>query len=146
MIKANELRLGNLVTDEFYSTFNTIITVNSINSKGINLNIEDDGNFSELADRWIEPEYEFNQLFGIPISPEILQKFGFDMNPNWYKYDGAIAVLDLGYLYLAMGVMGRYVTLFQNDNTSTGKNIEYLHQLQNLFFDIKDKELLQKHK
>ena len=42
-----ELRIGNLVTDEYYEHFNTLITVESISEKGINLRIEDDGNYPE---------------------------------------------------------------------------------------------------
>ena len=40
-----DLCIGNLVTDEFYDSFKTIIKVNSIDERGINLEVEDDGNY-----------------------------------------------------------------------------------------------------
>ena len=47
--------LSPLLTDEFYDSFKTIITVNSIDERGINLEIKDDGNYPECAQTWIEP-------------------------------------------------------------------------------------------
>lgn len=85
MIEAKELRFGNVVTDEFYESFKTIITVESINEKGINLNIEDDGNYPELSQRWIEPDNRFDTLFGIPLTDEWIVNFGLSKE-NGYPY------------------------------------------------------------
>jgi len=72
-----DLCIGNLVTDEFYDSFKTIIKVNSIDERGINLKIEDDGNYyPECAQRWIEPYYRIDKLRAIPISEELLLKIG----------------------------------------------------------------------
>ena len=78
MIESKELRIGNLVTDEFYDSFKTIIEVDSISDRGINLFIEDDGNYPECAGTWIEPEKRFDTIFGIPLTEEWLLKFGFE--------------------------------------------------------------------
>lgn len=58
---AKELRIGNWVTDEFYDHFKTVMKVTSINEKGINLTVQNDGNYPELADHFIEPEYTFDK-------------------------------------------------------------------------------------
>ena len=71
-----DLCIGNLVTDEFYDSFKTIITVDSIDVHGINLEIQDDGNYPECAQRWIEPYYRLDTLRAIPISNELLLKLG----------------------------------------------------------------------
>ena len=76
VICPQDIRLGNLVTDEFYDSFKTIIEVQSVNNKGINLEIEDDGNYPECASRWIEPYYRFDTLRAIPISEDLLLKIG----------------------------------------------------------------------
>lgn len=77
-MKASELRIGNWVTDEFWDSFKTHIKVESIDDKGINSIIQDDGNYPECAQRWIEPVCFFDQLKGIPLTPEILEKCGFE--------------------------------------------------------------------
>ena len=81
----------------------------------------------------------------IPLTTEVLKKCGFEYVTDWTvpdkrKHD-CVTFLDLGYMYLASGMMGGGVTLFQNDRRSTGTNIEYLHQLQNLYFAISGQEL-----
>lgn len=78
MIHPSELTIGSLVTDEYYDTFKTIIKVESINDKGINLCIEDDGKWAEIAQIWIAPEYyTFDKLRGIPLTEDILIRCGF---------------------------------------------------------------------
>lgn len=71
-----DLCLGNLVTDEFYDSFKTIIKIESIDERGIDLYIEDDGNYPECAHNWIEPMKRFDDLRAIPISEELLLKLG----------------------------------------------------------------------
>ena len=58
-----DLCIGNLVTDEFYDSFKTIITVNSIDERGINLEIEDDGNNPEGSynEWWLYSEGSYNE-------------------------------------------------------------------------------------
>ena len=75
-IDFRDLCIGNLVTDEFYDSFKTIIRVESLDQRGINLDIEDDGNWAECAQTWIEPYYRFNILRPIPISENLLLKLG----------------------------------------------------------------------
>jgi len=140
MINAQELRIGNLVTDEFYESFKTIIKVDSINDKGINLAIEDDGNFPECANRWIEPYYKFDTLCGIPLTEEILLKCGFKYREamaggqdEWAGY-GFWSLNDIHLL----GHKNGKILYYDRRNKVEYK---YLHQLQNLIYSLTNKEL-----
>ena len=130
MIKENELRLNNLVTDEWYDSFKTIIKVDSINEKGINLEIIDDGNWAEIAQRWIKPEYEFNSIFPIPLTEEWLIKFGVKLMP---ESEYTMNTYDIAGFKL-WRTNGKF--LF-NDKIE----IKYVHQLQNIYFALTNKEL-----
>ena len=52
MIYIKDLRIGSIITDEYYDSFKTVIKVESVNQYGINLYIEDDGNYPEMAQQW----------------------------------------------------------------------------------------------
>ena len=139
---AKDLRIGNWVTDEFYDTFKTVFEVESINDKGINLSIQDDGKWGEIADRWIEPEYSFDLLFGIPVTEEHLFKFGFDKLandiPTYYKNFGSLIEDDYEFSFniYVDSEQNYFITVF-------GRKIiiKHIHQLQNLYFFISDEEL-----
>ena len=145
MIKENELRLNNLVTDEWYDSFKTIIKVDSINEKGINLKIIDDGNWAEIAQRWIKPEYEFNSIFPIPLTEEWLIKFGFNSQykKGWIGIDvkhsnGTTTDFVLSYPQR----MGMWQTFFAFEYDGFRfVEIKYVHQLQNIYFALTNKEL-----
>lgn len=128
-MQASELRIGNLVTDGFYDSFKTIINVESIDKDGINHYIEDDGNWPEIARRWIEPEYKFEHLYGIPITEEWLLKLGFEKGDKVYGHDKSRhhIVINEGFVYRVPGVSLR--------------RIQYVHQLQNLYFALAGEEL-----
>ena len=130
MIDASELRIGNWVNHkDIYSYRNEMLG-------------------KEFYFQWESRDWyalgectiSLEDINPIPLTEEILEKCGFDMNPDWNNYDGCVAVLDLGYLYIGKGVMGG-ITLFQNNHFSTGVNIDYLHQLQNLIYAITQTEL-----
>ena len=131
MIEARELRIGNLVTDEFYDSFKTIIEVDSISDRGINLFIEDDGNYPECAQTWIEPERRFDTIFGIPLTEEWFLKFGFKQNSFSLNFenDTRISIYKEKNCFIA-----------QIDNTVI-KEIKYVHEWQNIFYDFTNEEL-----
>lgn len=138
MVEVNELRIGNLVTDEFYHSFNTLIIVESINDKGINLSIEDDGNWSELAQHFIVPEYVFTELFGVPIDENWLLKLGFKKTiGNW----------DFCNRMSALNVNARFFTnmcYFEIGGIYIGE-IKYVHRLQNIWHSLSNgQEILNK--
>src|SRR6187399_2913192 len=143
MIKASELRIGNLVTDEFYNLydgkFNTIITVESIDNHGINLYLDNDGDIVELMDSWIEPLITFEKLFGIPLTEEWLNKFGFkhitgDDVWNEYKLSEFEEVWHSGNGYFIEKDSDTF-KLYQHTDEDTYtqlKWLDYVHNFQNL--------------
>jgi hypothetical protein len=134
-IKANDLRVGNYVTDEFYQHFKTIIKVDSVNEKGINLAIEDDGNYPECASRWIEPEYTFDKLRGIELTEELLlTKCGFSKPDKKDEFGGLLSP------ELPNGNRIRLVNLEWRTNHFSVK-FETLHHLQNWWYDNFQSEL-----
>lgn len=138
MINANELRIGNLVSNEFYEHFKTKIEVFSINDKGINLEIEDDIKWYEIVNRFIAPEYTFEKLYGIPLTEEWLLNFGFDeVYSSWYRirYDHTCNFIGFDISKTDDKSMEglRYYENYVK--------IKYVHQLQNLFFALTGEEL-----
>ena len=129
-MKAKDLRIGNLVTDEWYDSFKTVIEVESIIEKGINIEIENDGNYPELAQHTIEPEGLISKLKPIPLTKEWLLKFGFE--ETCYK-----------------SIFTRHKRIqysIENKTYSIGDDvsiygIDYVHQLQNLYFALTGEEL-----
>jgi hypothetical protein len=127
MIKSNALRVGNRVYDErrivqfVYQVFN----------KGVELSEDETGSN--------DCDFTEDEIFGIPLTPEILEKCGFG-----YDYDG----------HLRISLPARMELWFYKGNSAEmdirqdGKfisfkcaHLQYLHQLQNLFFALSGEEL-----
>jgi hypothetical protein len=126
MIKQNELRIGNYYRCKIYNGNNDVI----------------------LPFTW--QEFKYTHLFDpIPLTPEILEKCGFDINGFWeFEFilsDFSKLVLDLrqGYLWLRESDLSKKP---ENDsivclwNRDLKKEI-FLHQLQNLYFALTGEEL-----
>jgi hypothetical protein len=88
-------------------------------------------------------DYEIKKIEPVKLTDEWLERAGFEMLPEWTdkKKDGAIAYLDLGYLNISKNMLGG-ITLCDNQGLSTGVHIEYVHQLQNLYFVLTGTELI----
>lgn len=120
MIKANELRIGNLLF-----MHDILVKVTSINENG-------------FAVEPLQQEYVIGwtrdvECHGVPLTPEILEKCGFkNDNPvfgsQWELGDITMHEIDEGYKIFA-------------SEWSIGKTFYYLHQLQNILFDLFDLEL-----
>jgi len=140
MISANELRIGNLVTNAVNPP-EVVLIVRQITNDG-----NDEGgilayiqgktfNYS-LADSMINP---------IPLTEEWLIKFGFEYSEhylNWQK----IKPLDrrLGFHF---GESGRIIFMRESDNYhGISIEVEYVHQFQNLVFSLTGEELTIKEK
>jgi len=144
MIEAKELRIGNLVTDEFYDSCKTIIEVDSISDRGINLFIEDDGNYPECAQTWIESEKRFDTIFGIPLTDEWLFKFGFSKNEN------DVLQIETTLMPLSITLSDNYpdekykAWVYEDEKSRyhiISNNIKHVHQLQNLYHALTNEEL-----
>ena len=124
MIKANDLRIGNLVADQS----GNIITVESINYDGVNLEIEQEWFEEESTVENLSPDYTFDAVFGIPLTLEILEKAGFKGNTLAAQHN------DIVFYENHFGIKGMLGIVKPN-------NVNFLHQLQNLFFSITGEEL-----
>lgn len=128
MIKPNELRIGNLVKYlgtpyPFYPLKDGVVQVEEVLSDGVNRSHGD----STL--------YESDKLEGITLTPEWLDRFGFEKG---YKGVYTRDKLDIeptreGYQPVTMG---------HDDYVEYGMPIQYVHELQNLYLDTNRKELI----
>ena len=143
MIKANELRKGNLVIERpsVFDTNQSDREIEIYNSwdEGVNLDLYED-----------ERSYiEFGRLKPIPLSEEWLIRFGFEDNIFWRK-NTPESYTKKPY------IGGRFIT---KENFLSEKLLEhpfirfdsiadcyYVHQLQNLYFALTGEELTLKTK
>lgn len=110
-----ELRLGNYVMQHDYSIGNRQIEVNQLSISEVNY----------LGNEYCTP---------ISITKEWLVKFGFNQKEEGLYFKKGIIVVDPDdYLVLLDTVDPEYYIELPH--------IKYVHQLQNLYFDITGKEL-----
>ena len=146
MIEAKELRIRNLVTDEFYDSFKTIIEVYSINNRGINLFIDDYRSYPECSETWIEPGEIFDTIFGIPLTKKLILEFGFKYDQDkGYNSDGENnRIYSLKGFDLSIGEDGRIHQWHEVEDawySFKGKEFKFVHKLQNFYYESKDEEL-----
>ncbi len=119
MIKANELRIGNflLVDDK-------IISVHHIryNSIGVNCSFSTSVVCIYILDK--------GRIRPIPLDPEILEKCGFEKN------------IDTGDYWSREGFKLWFDGVgFYHINSELFFHVTYLHQLQNIYFDLCNEEI-----
>lgn len=116
MIKANELRIGNLINYGY-----KVAIVNAIREDG-GLNVK-------LENTLLGAEFECFKP--IPLTPEILENVGFiNRDSYWHSKD------------FSMFLEGDYYFQYISTPTSNGfLKVNYLHQLQNLYFALTNEEL-----
>lgn len=134
MINQNDLRIGNKFTIEFPQFYPDGITVESINEEGINL---------YPVNGYIEHKHSFDELHGIPLTPELLEKCGFVKTVlpsgsicHTLKFNDA-QFCDLS--LLGREEKGVYVVILfpYMDHFK----YQYLHEIQNAFYSITKNEL-----
>ena len=125
MIQENELRIGNVIEAN-----TPPMIVQAINKDSVELYMP-----GSEADNF---EEDLEKCNGIPLTPEILEKCGFEWDIFWQRFADK---------------RGRYYLQEANDsgyNIFNGKwkqqinwmkSLEYLHQLQNLYFALTGEEL-----
>lgn len=125
MIKTKDLRLGNYITDK--SGFAMYVV--GIYEDTVLLNFK--GNEGDV---W---EVNENDLIGVVLDSELLIKCGFKRQVTgigWDKYSNGIVDLSLAPLS-----NGSYIPVYHVNGEMV--QIKYLHQLQNLFYALTQKEL-----
>lgn len=116
-MEAKELRIGNLVKVFDYKPkveFDTIATITQYGWETVN---------------------GYNGIEPIPLTEEWLLKFGFEINRHFARLNN----FELGFitreknwqLEYSIGTIGKWIL----------KDIEYVHQLQNLYFALTGEEL-----
>lgn len=122
-MKANELRIGNWISHELGTC-----TVRGTTKNGIWLN---DMGGPILLDG-------FMNIQPIPLTEYILLKCGFDeIKDSDYKYR-VFEIKDWGKIKLVNGILETAEYYFLD---GLNYEIKYLHQLQNLYFSLTNKEL-----
>ena len=129
MIEANELRIGNLVYDNFDVSNPYVVTIFSL-------------------DDFIAISHGCNKYQPIPLTEEWLVKCGFVKDS---KIEYLMGHINNTYTksYLIIGtydnVFSPCVRMYDRDDWAyyeeIGENIKYLHQLQNLYFALTGEEL-----
>lgn len=127
-MKANELRIGNWV----YWGIN-IVPIKSIHTESV---LKDEVSvYIEVNEKLNHYCVSINEITPIPLTPEILQKAGFSQQFDTLDWD-------LGYKFQ---INSHFILLSRNDTfyyiDAINTEVEYLHQLQNLYFALIGEEL-----
>lgn len=134
---ANEVRIGNYVLLD-----GCIEQIESINKVGINIFVDDDKLIEHAT---------FDELKPIDITEDILSRFKFKselgdpnctgvLSPNGhYRLINNDDDLELDVLF---GFFGNTYPMLVQVGDNNLPNIKYLHQLQNLYFALTNKELI----
>jgi len=127
MVKANELRIGNKI-----KVYNDVATVDGVDSTTIyTTGYFDDERLLGNCD------CSFETAQPIPLTPEILEKCGFQLAPQ------RISIYEKGLLRLWLGHTGCIAYLINKDTRESHyiRDIQHLHQLQNVYYALTGEEL-----
>jgi hypothetical protein len=120
-MKANELRIGNLV--DLGNRIAKVIEINHLICVVVDL---------EETQDTIE---DYERVKGIPLTEEWLLKFGFTDEDDYLELQihESLSIIYVGYLALIIDGV-----IIQVNNTNSDK----VHQLQNLYFALTGEELI----
>lgn len=128
MIHVRELAIGDFVYDDDYSKFPMFVV--TVGEDFVCLNFE--GNEGDVWESIPE------DLQGIPLTGELLEKCGFTLKDGLWRHKWGIKVKpEAGFVFIENKDEEHWMY-----GTCTCKDIWYLHQLQNLTRNITKKELL----
>ena len=128
MIHVRELAIGDFVYDDDYSKFPMFVV--TVGEDFVCLNFE--GNEGDVWESIPE------DLQGIPLTGELLEKCGFTLKDGLWRHKWGIKVKpEAGFVFIENKDKEHWMY-----GTCTCKDIWYLHQLQNLTRNITKKELL----
>ncbi|HYH15344.1 MAG TPA: hypothetical protein VD794_08990 [Flavisolibacter sp.] len=116
-----------------FRTGNYIIDKDGIYAKIWKLNAADKFIYTEGYDSGWEVEL----LNPIPLTPELLEKAGFEKKKGHFNNAITMHYYNMGAISLMLGPDGIYYFFTTTSNTP----LPYLHQLQNLVFALTGKEL-----
>lgn len=139
-MKASELRIGNLIKGIYHDYDDGIDEEieNETICKVVTLDVSGSGDYPiyVYSDENIE---HFSEFKPIPLTEEWLLKFGFQEHPNdYYYFEGYKIRFDLDNDLTPI----KFYFLFF-DIGDWEMEIKYVHQIQNLYFALKEEELKQ---
>jgi hypothetical protein len=128
-MKANELRIGNYIGDK-----DDIAIVESIDKDGCMVQFINDEKQGFRISEPIKP---------LPLTEEWLLKFGFE------KKENGLFTKKLEYIYNSLKYCEDYkIWIYYNDDNDAACNsiadLNFVHELQNLYFALTKKELTMK--
>ena len=129
MIKARELRIGNLImleTDNF-DFKDTIFRLNNVGQYRCTMSEINKSAFITKNTKFLKP---------IPLTRERLDDFGFDT----FQYGGQGNVTNTGTLK-DIEVCLIHNTIYRGGYRAINYKLEYVHQLQNFYFATENEEL-----
>ncbi len=129
MINPNELRVDNYVAHSDHP--GDYFTIRGVCKDRVHpIELIDNSGYAIKED-------DLSKIMPIPITPELLEKCGFTKMGSSVYTDVECYELD-GY-FMAGGQLHKFI----NNNTSVFLNIKikFLHQIQNIFFALRNKEL-----
>lgn len=137
MIQANELRLDNLTQWGV-----NIVKLKSIHTESV---FKDRVTvYVEINERLKFHCLNIEELEPIPLTEEWLMKFGFDLvyEKRYIGIKYKIGDVETDFVLTHPNVLGVFEKCFIWEYSKNKyKKLQYVHQLQNLFFDITDQEL-----
>lgn len=136
MIEANELRIGNIVKVEHYMSHNGIAQITSFTGdichwKCRNNITPDMG--------WLVSGSKCDDIDPIPLTPEILEKAGFEEYA--FGYTLQLGLFKKGFRWIAQDLLGNPLEMPFLRIDTWSCEIYYVHQLQNLYWCLVGKEL-----
>lgn len=142
-MKANELRIGNLVLGVDNKEYHVIGIFGSEDS-GVSLSPVRESNTSLYRDT------EFKNLNGIPLTEEWLKKFGTkeEATQDSLFQTPYLLLREDGYMWIEFQADGHYDLFLKQKNTDgtcdsilLDVELKFVHQLQNLYFALTGEEL-----
>lgn len=133
MVDFREIRIGNYLLNEV----NMQCAVGGLTPVWITLNrVEKSGVVTENR------KLSYDEVFPIPITAEILNQIGFIQKSHTWK-DGSGSDEDYWFGDFFISDEEEWFFLFRKDqdNPQLLSRVEYIHQLQNLYFALTGKEL-----
>ena len=143
MIKTQELRIGNWLIGEYgllaqvlYATNGSVCLISPTSKERLYVKVDP------------IVSGDLYNVKPVPLTPEILEKCGFEEGMSkWYnkkyftdcKESSEVMEIQINIKSFRCGIAD---TDFGGTNAMTGKRIEYLHQLQNLYYSLCGEELI----
>lgn len=135
-MKANELRIGNLVKDSFMAGGVRIPCQTKLVGEIGLLHVQLYDVDEPIACQECHGNYDITLLEPIPLTEEWLLKAGFEHHPDQEIWNNNDLLFCLSYSERYEGF-----TLYVNHEYEQGKPFKYVHQFQNLYFALTGTEL-----